>query len=91
MKNLIIIGNGQEFEKLKRRAKSNITFLGWVDDNCLRSYYRRAKALVFPSDEDFGIVPLEAMSCGTPVIAYRKGGALETIVEQKTGIFLHKK
>ncbi len=86
---LKIIGNGQQESYLKSLARgyNNIEFLGWQENESLRFYYQNAKALIFPTEEDFGIVPLEAQACGTPVIAYRKGGALETVVENQTGIF----
>jgi len=84
---LKIVGCGPEKRKLKKKAHKNIEFLENVSDKKLREYYSKAKALIFTSNEDFGIVPLEAQACGTPVIAYKKGGALETIKEGKTGIF----
>lgn len=86
---LKIIGSGQQEKYLKSLAKgyNNIEFLGWQDNENLRFYYQNAKALIFPTEEDFGIVPVEAQACGTPVIAYRKGGAVETVVEDKTGVF----
>jgi len=84
---LKIIGIGPELKRLKKLAQSNIEFVGQVSDDELGRYYRGAKALIFPQEEDFGIVPLEAMASGRPVIAYRGGGAQETIIENKTGIF----
>ena len=84
---LKIIGTGPEMKRLKKMAQANIEFLGQVNDDELGQYYRGAKALIFPQEEDFGIVPLEAMASGRPVIAYRGGGAKETIVENETGIF----
>ncbi|MCS7249833.1 MAG: glycosyltransferase [candidate division WOR-3 bacterium] len=86
---LKIIGTGPEEKKLKKFAKNNIEFLGWQPDEKLLEYYNKCKALIFPQEEDFGIVPLEAQACGTPVIAYKKGGALETIIEKETGIFFY--
>jgi glycosyltransferase involved in cell wall biosynthesis len=77
---LKIIGDGQDEKRLRGLAKSNIEFLGWQGDNILREYYAKCKALIFPGEEDFGIVPLEAMASGKPVIAYGKGGALETVI-----------
>ncbi|MBI2428522.1 MAG: glycosyltransferase [Ignavibacteriales bacterium] len=87
---LLIVGKGTETDTLKSMAKSNIEFLGWRSDEELARLYAGCKALIFPGEEDFGIVPLEAMACGKPVIAYGKGGALETVVEGKTGFFFHE-
>lgn len=84
---LKIIGKGPEIDNLKKSAKSNIEFLGYLRDEEASGYYARAKALIFPSEEDFGITPLEAMASGRPVIAYRSGGALETVIPDKTGVF----
>ncbi|MGB2631122.1 MAG: glycosyltransferase [Candidatus Omnitrophota bacterium] len=90
-KRLVIIGKGTEQEKLKRLSGGNISFLGWVSDEELRSYYVRCSALIFPGVEDFGIVPVEAQAHGKPVIAYASGGALETVIplgkENPTGVF----
>ncbi len=86
-KRLVIIGEGQESQKLKHSAGPHIEFLGWRANEELRSYYQSARALVFPGEEDFGIVPVEAMAAGCPVIALGKGGALETVIEGKTGVF----
>ncbi len=77
---LIVIGDGQEVESLKKIANSNIKFLGWVSDNELRDYYEQCRAIIFPAEEDFGIVPLEAQAMGSPVICYGKGGVLETVI-----------
>ncbi|MBI5827560.1 MAG: glycosyltransferase [Deltaproteobacteria bacterium] len=77
---LKVIGAGQDGKRLRSIAKGNVEFLGWKSDEELAGYYAGCKALVFPGEEDFGIVPLEAMACGRPVIAYGKGGALETII-----------
>jgi glycosyltransferase involved in cell wall biosynthesis len=84
---LKIAGSGSMEKKLRERAGEHIEFLGWVPDRALVSLYSRAKALVFPSDEDFGIVPLEAAAVGCPVIALERGGALETVISGKTGAF----
>ncbi len=89
-KPLIIVGEGSELESLRRQAKENITFVGKIGDKQLIDYYRHAKAVIFPQDEDFGLVPLEAQACGTPVIAYGKGGALETVIHGKTGLFFNE-
>lgn len=84
---LKIIGKGPEMKKLKKRSKNNIEFLGYLDDAQMSGYYSRCKAFIFPSEEDFGITPLEAMASGRPVIAFGVGGALETVIEGKTGLF----
>ena len=84
---LRIVGVGKDMGRLKRMAASNIEFLGQLTDQQLLVYYLNSLAVVFPQDEDFGIVPLEAQSCGRPVIAFRGGGALETVIENKTGLF----
>ena len=84
---LKIVGIGPELKKLKKMANDNIKFLELVSDVRLANLYSKAQALVFPQEEDFGIVPLEAMASGRPVIAFRSGGAVETIVEGKTGVF----
>ncbi len=84
---LKIIGRGTEMGRLKRMAKKNVEFLGQLTDKELISYYQKCRALVFPQEEDFGLVPLEAQACGKPVIAFRGGGALETVVQGKTGEF----
>jgi glycosyltransferase involved in cell wall biosynthesis len=87
---LKIAGVGTEARRLRRMAAPNIEFLGWVDDTQLASLYSCAEGLIFTAEEDFGIVPLEAMAAGCPVIALRKGGALETIVEGETGAFFEE-
>jgi glycosyltransferase involved in cell wall biosynthesis len=77
---LKIIGHGQDEKRLRRMAGPSIEFLGWQSDRRVREYYSRCLAVLFPGEEDFGIVPLEAMSTGKPVIAYGKGGVLETVI-----------
>jgi glycosyltransferase involved in cell wall biosynthesis len=89
-KKLVVIGDGPEFDKIKKLAGKNIELLGYQEDDVLKDYMKRAKAFVFAAEEDFGIVPVEAQACGTPVIAYGKGGALETVVENKTGLFFYR-
>lgn len=84
---LKIAGAGVAFESLRRQAKGNIEFLGYVPEKELLELYSEAEALIFPQLEDFGITPLESMASGRPVIAFRGGGALDTVVEGKTGIF----
>jgi glycosyltransferase involved in cell wall biosynthesis len=76
---LVVIGSGPEMENLKKIAKRNVEFLGWQSGESLRNYYRSCRALIFPGVEDFGIVPVEVQACGRPVIAYREGGALESV------------
>jgi glycosyltransferase involved in cell wall biosynthesis len=78
-KRLIVIGDGPEASKLAALAGHNVTLLGYQPNEVLHDYMQRAKAFVFAAEEDFGIVPVEAQACGTPVIAYGKGGVLETI------------
>ncbi len=87
---LRVVGTGSELDSLRRVAGRNIEFLGRVTDRELAELYSRCLALVFPPEEDFGIVPLEAMAAGRPVIAYRGGGALETVVEGETGVFFDR-
>ncbi|WP_261365326.1 glycosyltransferase [Anatilimnocola floriformis] len=88
---LKVAGTGEEIAKHRPRAKSNIEFLGRVPDEALPQLYGRAKAFVFPAEEDFGIVPVEAMANGTPVIAFGVGGAKETVVEGETGTFFQER
>ena len=89
-KKLIVIGDGPDRKNLQKIAKENIKFEGNVSENKMVKLLQKAKALVFAADEDFGIIPVEAQSCGTPVIGYKKGGLLETIIEDKTGVFFHE-
>jgi len=86
-KRLYIIGDGPDFDKVKSKSGANVELLGYQPFEVLRDYMQRAKAFVFAAEEDFGIVPVEAQACGTPVIAYGKGGALETVTEDETGLF----
>ena len=85
-KKLIIIGEGPEEFKIKAKSSKNIEFLGVQPRENLREYMQNAKAFVFAADEDFGIMVIEALSCGTPVIALNKGGTAETMIDNKTGI-----
>ncbi|MEZ6241644.1 MAG: glycosyltransferase [Phycisphaerales bacterium] len=97
---LLVVGDGSQAKALRAHAKrverqvrkarglsGRVEFMGRVDDEQLRALYRRARLLVFPQVEDFGIVPLEAQACGTPVVARHDGGALETVLEGRTGVF----
>jgi glycosyltransferase involved in cell wall biosynthesis len=86
---LRIVGGGREMRGLRERARENIKFLGHLTDEALLDYYQNCQAVIFPQEEDFGIVPLEALACGKPVVAFRAGGATETIVEGKTGLFFY--
>ena len=85
-KRLVIIGSGAEEQNLKKQAGPNIEFLSSQPNDVLVDFYSRCKALVFPGKEDFGIVPVEAMASGKPVIAYGAGGVLDTVVDGETGI-----
>jgi glycosyltransferase involved in cell wall biosynthesis len=87
---LVIVGDGPERAKLEQMAGEGISFAGRVSDEQLRDLYRGAKGLIFPSYEDYGIVPLEAQAWGVPVIAYGKGGSLETVQEGVSGIFFDR-
>ncbi len=77
---LVVIGNGQAEKQLRALAGPTIHFLGWQPDAVVRKHFRQCRAVLFPGEEDFGIVPLEAQACGTPVIALGRGGASETLV-----------
>jgi glycosyltransferase involved in cell wall biosynthesis len=96
-KPLYIIGSGPEKARLEKLSAANVRFFDWVSDEMLRRYARECKALIFPGEEDFGIVPVELQSCGKPVIAFARGGALETVIgydgsnsDQCTGVFFHE-
>jgi glycosyltransferase involved in cell wall biosynthesis len=89
---LVVIGSGQDAAKLKAGAGPHVRFLGWQPDEVIRDYLRRARALLFPGEEDFGIVPLEAHACGCPVIGLGRGGLTETVrplgaASEPTGVF----
>jgi glycosyltransferase involved in cell wall biosynthesis len=87
---LVVIGDGPELKKLRALAGSNVTMLGQQPDTVVREHMQRARAFVFAALEDFGIAPVEAQACGTPVIAYGRGGVTESVVEGKSGIFFHE-
>ena len=87
---LKIVGTGVEEKRLRHSAKENIEFIGLVDDTKLAELYANAAGVIFPQEEDFGIVPLEAMASGRPVVAYRGGGAMETIIDRITGVFFEE-
>jgi len=86
-KNLIIVGEGPEIKNLRKISGPTIKFVGNVDNEQLKNLYSHAKALIFSSEEDYGLVPLEAQACGIPVIAFGKGGVLETVKDGVTGIY----
>ena len=88
-KKLVVIGGGSEAKKLQERAKgmANISFTGRISDEKVREFLQKCKALIFCAEEDFGIIPVQSQACGTPVIAYGKGGATESVLENKTGVF----
>ncbi|TCW17791.1 glycosyltransferase involved in cell wall biosynthesis [Raoultella sp. BIGb0138] len=92
-KKLVVIGDGSEMSKIKSKATKNINILGYQDNTVMQEHMQKAKAFVFAAEEDFGITPVEAQACGTPVIAFGKGGALETVrphdVIAPTGVFFH--
>src|SRR5262249_55016406 len=93
-KKLIVIGDGPDMQKIKSKATSNIEILGFQSTETLTYHLQRAKALIFAAEEDFGLIPVESQACGTPVIAFGKGGALETIKgldqEKPTGLFFNE-
>ena len=86
----MIVGEGPEARRLRAMAKSNITFQGWIENEQLRDLYRESQALIFPGEEDFGITALETQACGRPIIALRKGGVVETVLEHRTGLFFNE-
>lgn len=89
-KKLVVIGTGPDMNKIQKFKTSNIEIMGYQPFSVLKDHMERAKAFVFAAEEDFGITPVEAQACGTPVIAYGKGGALETVIDRHTGIFFYE-
>jgi glycosyltransferase involved in cell wall biosynthesis len=83
---LVVIGDGPQYKHVLRHAGKNVSVLGYQDDDILLHYMQTAKAFIFAAEEDFGITPLEAQSCGTPVLAYGRGGASETVIDGVTGL-----
>jgi len=84
---LIVVGQGNMLNDLMKIAKSNIQFMGRLEDSQIQGLVSQCKALIFPGLEDFGIIPVEVMSSGRPVIAYGQGGILDTVIDGQTGIF----
>jgi glycosyltransferase involved in cell wall biosynthesis len=84
---LKVIGVGGEMDRMKACAAPNVQFLGWQPDENILEHYRNCRMLVFPGEEDFGLVPLEAQACGRPVVAFARGGTLETVVDGTSGVF----
>lgn len=85
-KQLVVIGDGPEMAKIKAKARANVELLGYQTNDILRNYLQRTKAFVFAAEEDFGILPVEAQACGTPVIAYGRGGVRETVRDLSEGL-----
>ncbi len=84
---LVVVGDGPEMERIRSKAGLNVELLGFQDNATVKGLMESARAFIFAAEEDFGIVPVEAQACGTPVLAYGKGGALETVVSGQTGMF----
>lgn len=89
-KRLVIIGDGELLPRLRKLANPNVELVGWQSSSVIREHYARCRALIFPGIEDFGIVPVEAMASGKPVIVFKRGGALETVVEGVSGLFFEE-
>ena len=87
---IVVIGEGKSKEAKKYSRSGLVTFTGRISDEKVKEYFSQAKALLFPGIEDFGIIPVEANSAGCPVLAYRKGGACDSILENKTGLFFEE-
>jgi glycosyltransferase involved in cell wall biosynthesis len=87
---LVVIGDGPLLQECISNATPNVKVLGFQPDDVLRDHLMRAKAFIFAAEEDFGIAPVEAQACGTPVIAFGKGGALETVIDGETGLYFHE-
>lgn len=85
-KKLLVIGDGPQMAHIKKSASKNVTLLGQVSDEQMRSYMQQAKAFIYMAFEDFGILPVEAQAAGTPVIAFNQGGCKETVIHGKTGL-----
>jgi glycosyltransferase involved in cell wall biosynthesis len=83
---LVVVGDGRDAALIRRHAPRNVSFVGALADDELRDWYSRAATLIFPGEDDFGLVPVEAMACGTPVVALDAGGARETVLQDETGV-----
>ena len=86
-KKLVVVGDGPDMAKIKSKAGKNVELLGFADDEAMRDLMGRAKAFVFAAEEDFGITPVEAQACGTPVICFGRGGARETVIDGESGLY----
>ena len=89
-RNLVVIGTGPQFDDAKAIATPNVTMLGYQPFEVLLKNLQEAKAFIFASEEDFGIAPVEAQACGTPVLAFGRGGACETVIDGVTGLHFHE-
>ncbi len=89
-RNLVVIGTGPQYERIKKAATANVQVLGYQEFPVLLAHMQRAKAFIFAAEEDFGIAPLEAQACGTPVLAFGKGGASETVIDGVTGLHFYE-
>ena len=89
-KELMVIGDGPEYKKIASLAGPNVTMLGYQPHEVMKHYMQRAQAFIFAAEEDFGIVPVEAQACGTPVIAYGRGGVTESVLPGETGVFFYE-
>jgi glycosyltransferase involved in cell wall biosynthesis len=87
---LKVVGDGRDRAALQAMAKNNVEFLGRMPDATVKEMYARCRGFIFPGEEDFGLTPLEAQASGRPVVAYAGGGALETVVEERTGVFFRQ-
>jgi glycosyltransferase involved in cell wall biosynthesis len=87
---LVVVGTGPQFKRIQALAGPNVTLLGYQPFEVLKSHLQRARAFIFAAEEDFGVAPLEAQACGTPVLAFGKGGALETVIDGVTGLHFHE-
>jgi glycosyltransferase involved in cell wall biosynthesis len=87
---LIVVGEGPDFDRLRAKAGPNVTLIGHQSAERLTQYLQMARAFIFAAEEDFGIAPVEAQACGTPVIAFGRGGATESIVDGQTGVLFRE-